>query len=115
MPASGGKADILELKRKRPLLTSGPYRDRHWLVVIVVMIPVVPMVLDNHNFLVMSVPIAIVIAVWLYNNSILSVRRCSRKCDCQNAKSYNCQDQFAHLFPPWKLRDANSAQHTTVP
>lgn len=59
-----------------------------------------PMMFNDHNFLVMSVPVAVVVSVIPYNNRVLGIRRSIRKSDRHNTKSYNSQNETSHLYPP---------------
>jgi hypothetical protein len=86
----------------------------------VVIVVAMPMMLDDHNFLVMmSVPVAVVVAVSisLYNNRVLGIRRSVRKSDRYNTKSNNSQNEISHLYPPNHgcHRVGNSEQRPTVP
>jgi hypothetical protein len=49
-----------------------------------------PMMLNDHNFLVMmSVPVVVVVTITLYDNRVLGIRRSVRKSDRRNTKSNN--------------------------
>jgi hypothetical protein len=57
-----------------------------------------PMMLNDYNFLVMmSVPVAVVVSVSPYNNSVLGIRRSVRKSDRRNTKSYYSQNEISHF------------------
>jgi hypothetical protein len=58
-----------------------------------------PMMLNDNNFLVMmSAPVAVVvtIAITLYDNRVLGIRRSVRKSDRRNTKSNNSYNEISH-------------------
>jgi hypothetical protein len=56
-----------------------------------------PMMFNDHNFLVMSVPVAVVIKVFPYDYGVFGIRRSVRKSDRENAKSNNSQNKISHF------------------
>jgi hypothetical protein len=67
------------------------------LLVVVVVAVTMPTMLNDHNFLVMSVPAAIVVAITLYDNRVLGSRRSVRKSDRYHTKSNNSQYKISHF------------------
>jgi hypothetical protein len=70
------------------------YGKRHFSILFAfdsIMISVaMPMMFNDHKFLVMSVPVVVVVTVSVipYNNRVLGIRRSVRKSDRHNTKSY---------------------------